>query len=96
MIKRHCNLWTLLKQFSQFIYHELQSCLLAQDCCRTDDGATRPASYGRKLRPGEVVHHLDGDRTNNSPENLVVCSSASVHPVSSPVWEAENGTRSTG
>lgn len=36
-------------------------------------------TIGRKLRPGEVVHHLDGDKTNNSPENLVVCSSASVH-----------------
>ncbi|WP_445243894.1 HNH endonuclease [Microcoleus sp. S13_B4] len=40
---------------------------------------SRPASYGRKLRPGEVVHHLDHDKTNNSPDNLVVCSSASVH-----------------
>lgn len=25
---------------------------------------------GRLLRPGEVVHHLDGDRLNNNPENL--------------------------
>jgi hypothetical protein len=30
------------------------------------------------LRLGEVVHHLDEDKSNNSPENLVVCSSASV------------------
>lgn len=36
-------------------------------------------SLGRSLRPGEIVHHLDEDKTNNSPENLVVCSSASVH-----------------
>ena len=34
---------------------------------------------GRKLNPGEVVHHKDEDKTNNSPDNLVVCSSASVH-----------------
>lgn len=28
----------------------------------------------------EVVHHLDEDKSNNSPENLVVvCSSPSVH-----------------
>ncbi|WP_445300574.1 HNH endonuclease, partial [Microcoleus sp. BROC3] len=33
----------------------------------------------RKLRPGEVVHHLDEDISNNSPENLVICSSPSVH-----------------
>jgi hypothetical protein len=53
-------------------------------------------TIGRKLRPGEVVHHLDHDKTNNSPENLVVCSSATVHAkyhlISPSVWEAENGT----
>ena len=26
----------------------------------------------RKLRKEEVVHHIDGDRRNNSPENLMV------------------------
>jgi len=36
-------------------------------------------SIDRNLRPGEIVHHLDEDKSNNSPENLVVCSSASVH-----------------
>ena len=34
---------------------------------------------GRKLQPGEVVHHIDGDRTNNDPENLMVLPSRSAH-----------------
>ncbi|MEG4248680.1 HNH endonuclease [Microcoleus sp. Pol10D4] len=36
-------------------------------------------SINRKLNTGEVVHHLDEDKSNNSPENLVICSSSSVH-----------------
>lgn len=27
---------------------------------------------GRKLSPDEIVHHIDGDRSNNTPSNLVV------------------------
>ena len=27
---------------------------------------------GRKLRPGEVVHHTDGNKLNNDPSNLEV------------------------
>jgi hypothetical protein len=27
---------------------------------------------GRKLKRNEYVHHIDGDKTNNSPENLKV------------------------
>ncbi len=30
------------------------------------------ARIGRYLRAGEVVHHLDGDRSNKDPENLCV------------------------
>ena len=25
---------------------------------------------GRRVKEGEVIHHLDGNRSNNSPENL--------------------------
>ena len=37
------------------------------------------AMIGRPLRPGEVVHHLDGNKRNNDPSNLVVLSSQAEH-----------------
>ena len=40
---------------------------------------------GRPLDPGEVVHHLDGNKRNNSEENLVIFSSQGEHAK----WHAE-------
>lgn len=34
---------------------------------------------GRKLKPEEVVHHIDGDKRNNKPSNLIVFPSQSEH-----------------
>lgn len=31
-------------------------------------------ALGRRLKEGEVVHHIDGDRLNYSNNNLLVCS----------------------
>lgn len=34
---------------------------------------------GRPLLQGEVIHHRDGNKRNNAPENLVIFSSQSEH-----------------
>ena len=34
---------------------------------------------GRKLLSGEVVHHIDEDKRNNDPKNLIVFASQSEH-----------------
>ena len=33
----------------------------------------------RPLRKGEVVHHLDGSKRNNSPYNVIIMPSLSAH-----------------
>lgn len=34
---------------------------------------------GRPLQPGEVVHHIDGNKKNNDPSNLMVLPSQGDH-----------------
>ena len=34
---------------------------------------------GRKLIKGEIIHHIDGDKSNNKLENLLLCESISEH-----------------
>jgi hypothetical protein len=36
-------------------------------------------ALGRYLKPGEVVHHIDGNKLNNVNSNLVICPSESYH-----------------
>ena len=44
---------------------------------------------GRPLLPGEVVHHLDGNRRNNAAENLMIFSSQAEHAA----WHAEHARK---
>lgn len=46
---------------------------------RHEHRAVAEAMLGRPLRPGEVVHHRDGDKLNNDPTNLEVLPSQSAH-----------------
>ena len=41
--------------------------------------AIMEAQLGRPLRPGEVVHHRDGDILNNTPSNLELLDSQGAH-----------------
>ena len=36
---------------------------------------------GGPIFPGRVVHHIDGDKTNNRPSNLMIVSKAEHHHI---------------
>lgn len=53
---------------------------------------------GRPLRPGEVVHHVDGDTANNDPANLELFESNAAHLAATlkgkrPNWTPEGLAR---
>ena len=42
---------------------------------------------GRPLKPKEVVHHIDGDKRNNDPKNLMVFENQAAHAK----WHKQHG-----
>jgi hypothetical protein len=52
------------------------------------DGVTKPKhvwiaekALGKELPKGAVVHHMDKNRSNNDPSNLVVCPDGGYHSI---------------
>ena len=58
------------------------------------DRAMAAWRLGRALRPGEVVHHVNGDRHDHHPDNLAVVSSQRGHMLLHHyLWRQEAGVQ---
>lgn len=62
------------KQFERYLC-QIKPNITHFFCCR----ACAKQHLGRPLRKGEIVHHKDGNRRNNSLDNLEVFSSQAEH-----------------
>lgn len=58
---------------------------------RHEHRAVAEMMIGRPLRHGEVVHHINGDKHDNRPENLMVFSSQQEHVAYHAAHPEESG-----
>lgn len=54
-------------------------CVAVNGVVKYQHVAVAEAALGRALPKGAVVHHVDGNKANNHPGNLVICESQSYH-----------------